>query len=79
MKSIFAALALAVTTCSGQPQIGQYATRVKSFAVGTLDASDPSVMVIYPSNATKGETFPLISYAHGMAGGGNLDILGYGE
>ena len=41
-----------------------------------LDASDRKALVFFPSNASSGEKFPLIEYAHGAAGG-NIDLIGY--
>ena len=42
-----------------------------------LDSTDRKVDVYYPSNGVKGKSFPLISYAHGDHGGGDLNHLGY--
>jgi len=58
------------------PIIGSYATQRKVYPVSTLDGSSQEVVVTFPSNGTSQEKFPLISYAHGMFGGGT-DILGY--
>ena len=44
--------------------------------VDVLDASDRRALVFFPSNASSGEKFPLIEYAHGAAGG-NIDLIGY--
>jgi len=59
-----------------QPVIGPYATSAKTLTNDALDKSNNGVVLTYPSNATKGQKFPLIAYAHGMAGGG-IDIIGY--
>jgi predicted dienelactone hydrolase len=66
-----------VVLCTAQPTSGPYDTASTDFEVAAFDSSDQNLWVIYPSNATAGTKFPLISYAHGMAGGGQLDILGY--
>lgn len=59
-----------------QPTIGPYATETQTLNCAALDKSNSGVVFTYPSNATKSKTFPLIAYAHGMAGGG-VDMLGY--
>lgn len=41
-----------------------------------LDATDRRALVFFPSNASSGEKFPFIEYAHGAAGG-NIDLIGY--
>ena len=70
-------LFLALQTTDAQPTQGPYATASATYEVPSFDHSDQHVWIIYPSNASAGSKFPLISYAHGMAGGGDLDILGY--
>lgn len=58
--------------------LGPYKTARKFFDVEEWDGSKSGqIDVYYPDGAKDGETFPLISYAHGAAGGGKLDILGY--
>jgi len=58
--------------------LGPYEPARKFYDVENLDGSKSGqIDVYYPSNAKEGEKFPLISYAHGAAGGGKLDILGY--
>ena len=56
------------------PIIGSYSTQRKVYPVSTLDGSSQEVVVTFPSNGTSQEKFPLISYAHGMFGGG-IDIV----
>ena len=59
------------------PTRGPYATGFKVFQAGALDKTDQHVHVFYPTNTSSDLRFPLISYAHGAAGGGELDIIGY--
>jgi len=59
-----------------QPSIGPYSTSSTTLTCNALDKSNHGVVFYYPSNETKGTKFPLIAYAHGMAGGG-VDMLGY--
>ena len=47
-----------------------YSVEMKIFNVSTLDETDPSIVMVYPTNAPANATFPLLSYAHGAAGGG---------
>jgi dienelactone hydrolase len=58
--------------------LGPYESKRKNYDVVEIDGDkDGQINVYYPSNAKEGEKFPLISYAHGAAGGGKLDINGY--
>jgi len=52
-------------------------TRHANLTNPLLDVSDQGTLIYYPSSITeKEETFPLLVYAHGAAGG-NYDINGY--
>ena len=74
---LFTLLWPTVATTSTTPAEGPYATTSTTTALPALDGSGASVLLTYPSNASTGERFPLIAYAHGMAGGGGVDIIGY--
>jgi len=78
MKVCAAVLGFAVLATANQPGKGPYTPARKFYSVPTLDASvgTGEMHVYYPSNGKPGENFPLISYAHGAAGGG-VDLLGY--
>lgn len=67
----------AYVTSDPPPKKGQYETTWKKYAVQKLDKSDPHLYVFYPQKTTENESFPLISYAHGLFGGGSIDIAGY--
>eukprot|EP00940_MAST-03C_sp_MAST-3C-sp2_P002562 g2562.t1 len=56
------------------PRRGPYETGWKKYRVDVFDSSDPHVFVFFPKNMTR---VPLISYAHGLFGGGEIDIAGY--
>jgi len=69
------ALLLATST---EAFLGPYEPARKFYDVAAFDGQKSGqIDVYYPSNAKEGEKFPLISYAHGAAGGGKVDILGY--
>jgi hypothetical protein len=60
---------------------GPFATTQTVLSNPALDQSDPHVVMTYPTGNQHGNQdrkFPLIAYAHGMAGGG-FDILGYAD
>jgi len=59
--------------------LGPWPVAEASYNVSTLDGTDPSIWLVYPvcnNTATACPLFPLISYAHGMAGG-DIDLLAY--
>ena len=67
---------------------GAYMTAHTTYHASTLDPSDQAVDVFYPETQARGarrrgmrradeDGFPLISYAHGFSGGGNIDIFAY--
>jgi hypothetical protein len=61
------------------PRAGPWLTGQTSYKVPALDATDPSIWLHYPlcnATTTACPKFPLISYAHGFAGG-DIDIVGY--
>ena len=70
-------LAMIAAAVADPPTRGPYATGFKVFQAGALDKTDQHVHVFYPTNTSSDLRFPLISYAHGAAGGGELDIIGY--
>ena len=70
-------LHLAVCTASSSVLPGPYAVKHAVYSVPALDSSDPSLSVTYPVGKFPNETFPLISYAHGAAGGGWYTFAGY--
>jgi dienelactone hydrolase len=67
-----------IVGCLSQPLIGPYETARITLPCDALDGTDPEVMITYPTPTTEGETFPLIAYAHGAAGGGFF-INGYDD
>lgn len=71
MKFAFAASAFATVSAFGPQGLGAYETKNKIYKVPILDSAGhhQKMDVFYPSNAKPGETFPVISYAHGMVGG----------
>eukprot|EP00756_Hemistasia_phaeocysticola_P019682 Hpha_TRINITY_DN15677_c7_g1::TRINITY_DN15677_c7_g1_i1::g.100037::m.100037 len=66
----------AAATPGGAPPAGAYATSKKTVQVSALDKSNQKMYIHWPSNATAGEKFPLVSYLHGLAGGG-IDMIAY--
>jgi len=63
-------------TPGGTPMAGTYSTSKKTVTVAALDSSSQKLHMAWPSNATAGEKFPLVSYLHGLAGGG-IDMIAY--
>ena len=57
---LFASVAL-----GAPPSMGPYSTASKTYPCHALDKSSQEVVVVHPTNASSGTTFPLISYAHG--------------
>lgn len=70
MKTSFVASVLATASAFGPDGLGPYDTKSTTYKVPILDSKGghQKMDVFYPSNATEGETFPVISYSHGMAG-----------
>jgi dienelactone hydrolase len=58
------------------PFKGPYSSTHKLYQVSTLDSSDPEAVIVYPTN-TDATKFPILSYAHGAAGGGWYTFEGY--
>lgn len=75
MKSVFA-FALVSVACADAPKKGPYAAdSKKDYKISGVDSG--KMHVYYPKGAA-GEKFPMIAYAHGLAGG-SVDLLGYAE
>ena len=57
---------------------GPLPTNYTSFKVSQMDTTDQWIDVYYPTptNSTN-RTYPLLSYAHGLAGGGPIDSIAY--
>lgn len=64
-------LTLASASTFGPDGHGPYSTASKIYKVPVLDSAGnhQKMDVFYPSGASAGEKFPLISYSHGMLGG----------
>ena len=61
------------------PPAGPFPTNVTTFTVAHMDSTNQKIDVYYPHvppSDPNSRTFPLISYAHGMAGGG-FDAISY--
>lgn len=71
-------MSLIVSAVAAPPTLGNYKTAFKQYDIPKVAGDGGSMHVYYPSNATEGEVFPLISYAHGLAGG-SIDLLGYAK
>jgi len=70
-----AAACMIAVVGAAAPKKGPRATaRVTNYKIEGTDSG--KMHVYYPSDAQEGEQFPLISYAHGLAGG-SIDLLGY--
>ena len=63
------------TTLVAATAASPFSTSTKTYTVQSLDSTDRKVDVYYPTNGSKGDTFPLISYAHGDHGGGDIVSL----
>lgn len=74
--AVLCGLLLGASLIDAQPAIGPFATARTVVDCPALDASSPEIVLTYPSNASASDRFPLIAYAHGMAGGG-FDVIGY--
>jgi len=73
---LLTAVAIGAPTPGGTPPAGAYGTSKKSVTVAALDTSNQKLHIHWPSNATAGEKFPLVSYLHGLAGGG-ISMIAY--
>ena len=71
---------LLLVACAGavDPPKGAYEVASKVYTVPALDASNQKLHVFWPSDGADGEKFPLVSYMHGMSGGG-IDIIAYNQ
>jgi len=59
---------------------GPFHTNHAQFKVSTMDTTDQYIDVYYPNTSTTPKLtrqYPLISYAHGLDGGGNIDYIAY--
>jgi dienelactone hydrolase len=67
---------LSALATTAPPTRGPFQVESKVYTVPILDASNQKLHVFYavPNGTMR---FPLISYAHGAAGGGTIDIIGY--
>lgn len=78
LAALLCSTTAAVASASqGPPTHGQYTAKAKIYDVPTFDRTDQHVHVFYPETAPNGSRFPLIAYAHGLFGGGEVDIVGY--
>lgn len=77
MRSIIH-IALILGAWARAPTYGEYETGFKIYQLPRVRGDSGHYHVYYPKNAPIGEKFPLIAYAHGLAGGG-IDILGYAK
>jgi len=73
-------VAISLITCAlaSPPTLGNYKTGFKIYKTPKVAGDGGEMHIYYPSNATKQEKFPMISYAHGLAGG-SIDLLGYAK
>jgi hypothetical protein len=62
---------------STPPVIGPYEVLDEEYIVPALDSTDQRMWLHYPKATDASVKFPLISYLHGLLGGGNLNMLGY--
>lgn len=76
------ALSAAAPAAGAPPTLGPWPVSEATYAVPRLDATDPSVWLVFPvCNLTAPADcpkFPLLSYSHGLAGG-DIDLLGYAQ
>ena len=74
---VICAVALVARCSAGEPpKSGPYKVASKVYKVLALDSSNQDLHVFWPSSPGAGESFPLVSYMHGMSGGG-IDIVAY--
>lgn len=70
-------LAMARLCAAKPPVMGPWPTAQTTYKVPALDGTDPSLWLHYPiCNVSACPKFPLITYAHGAAGG-DIDLVGY--
>jgi len=70
------ALLLVASGVATPPTKGPYTTARETNKYSIQGVDSGKLHVYYPANAKAGEKFPLISYAHGLAGG-SVDLFGY--
>ena len=56
---------------------GPFTTAYASYNVSTMDRTDQWIDIYYPNDNTTGRRWPLLSYAHGLYGGGAVDSIAY--
>ena len=72
-----AAAHLSLLCIAAPPLEGPWPTAQTTYKVAALDSTDPSIWLHYPvCNVSSCPKFPLITYAHGAAGG-DIDLVGY--
>lgn len=80
MRGELATVLGAVTAATAAPVTGKYATSHKTYTYDGMDKTSKIIDVWYPKRpAGSNVTFPLISYAHGLGGGGLLEYTGYNK
>jgi len=77
MRTVVFLLSTALSFAADPPK-GAYKTSSRVYNVPALDRSSQKLHVFWPSSGDVGETFPLVSYLHGMAGG-DIDIIAYDQ
>lgn len=94
MYSTFAVVAMGTFSLAAlDPPVGTYATKHATYTVDALDSSSTKLHAHWPvvasggggdaggsstTTTTTATKFPLVSYLHGLAGGG-IDIISYGK
>lgn len=78
---VFGALvASSLALASGIAVNGPYKTTLKKYSdVVSMDTTDQQINVWYPKDMPAGKKVPLISYAHGLGGGGLTQRIAYEE
>lgn len=76
LRCIIGLLALGAAAALDPPK-GTYAVRSKVYHVPALDSTNQQLHVYWPADGQPDERFPLVSYMHGMSGGGPVDIVAY--
>lgn len=67
-----------VLTLASVAHIGPFKTAEKTVTIPTLDSSNRKVDLVYPvADGNTTAPFRLVSYLHGLGGGGILDPIGY--
>jgi len=78
MLSSYSLLLLVGLAAAANPPLnGPYKVGEKSYTIPALDVTDQQGVILYPTSGNSSEVFPIISYAHGAAGGGWYTFEGY--